>query len=352
MARTLDQLFDLVIDRKASDFVFVPGSPLMIWVGGRMHPLDEPGLTGQDIENMFMGALNDGQRATLHREGDVDFSVGRADVGRFRINLHRQRGTLGAAVRHIPSDIPAMGDLKLPPTLLQLADLPNGLVLLCGGTGVGKSTTLAAMLDYINQTYAYHIITLEDPVEFTFQHKRSIIEQREVGSDTPSFASALRHVVRQKPDVIFVGEMRDLETMAAALTAAETGHLVLASLHTSSADEAINRIIDVFSGDRQLQVRVQLADTLRGVICQTLLHDELDGGLVPAIECMMATPAVQRAIRDRQTHLLRGIIETGAAAGMYLMDASISRLVREGRVTREEAMAKSRDPLALQRMIG
>ena len=352
MARTLDELFDLVMERKASDVVLVPGSPPVIWVSGRMHPLDEPDITGQDVEDTFFSAMTDTHKMHLEREGDADFSVGRPDIGRFRINLHRQRGTLSAAIRHVPSQIPSVADLKLPPAILELADLPNGLVLVCGGTGVGKSTTLAAMLDYINETYAYHIITMEDPVEFTFRHKRSIFEQREIGSDSPSFASALRHVVRQKPDVIFVGEMRDLETMSAALTAAETGHLVLASLHTSAADEAVNRIVDVFSGDRQLQIRVQLADTLRGVVCQTLLHDESDDGLVPAIECMMATQAVKRAIRDRQTHLLRGIIETGAAAGMCLMDAAIAQLVRQGRVLRDEAMRKARDPLALQRMIG
>ncbi|MHC4985535.1 MAG: type IV pilus twitching motility protein PilT [Planctomycetota bacterium] len=352
MARTLDEMFDMVLERKASDIVLVPGAPPVIWVAGRMHPLDEAKLTGEDIEALFFPAMSDAHKANLDRDGDADFSVGRPDVGRFRINLHRQRGTLSAAVRHVPSQIPSAADLKLPPKLLELADLPNGLVLVCGGTGVGKSTTLAAMLEYINQSYAYHIITLEDPVEFTFNHKRSVFEQREIGTDCPSFASALRHVVRQKPDVIFVGEMRDLETMSAALTAAETGHLVLASLHTSAADEAINRIVDVFSGDRQVQIRVQLADTLRGVICQTLLHDETDGGLVPAIECMMATQAVKRAIRDRQTHLLRGIIETGSAAGMCLMDGSIAQLVKQGRVSQADAMRKARDPLALQRMIG
>ena len=352
MAWTIDDLFDLVVKRKASDIIFVAGAPPVLWVSGRMHLLDEPKLSSSDVEAAFLPLLDDRMRSRLERDGDVDFSIGRPNVGRFRINLHHQRASLSAAVRHVPRDVPTFADLKLPSTILRLADFPNGLVLITGGAGVGKSTTMAAIVEYVNQSYAYHIITLEDPIEFVFSHKRSIVEQREIGHDSPSFSQALRHVVRQRPDVILVGEMRDLETISAALTAAETGHLVLASMHSCSADEAVNRIVDVFSGDRQVQVRVQLADTIRGIICQILLHDETDDGLVPAIECMMGTPAVKRAIRDSQTHLLRGIIETGSAHGMYLMDASIGRLVREGRVNRDEALAKARDPQALQKMIG
>ena len=351
MAWTIDQLFDVVVERKASDLLFVPGVPPVLCVAGRMERLGDADLNGDDVAETFLPLLDEHQKARLQRDGDVDFSAGRTGLGRFRINLHRQRDTLAAAVRHIPHDIPDFSALKLPGTILQLADYPNGLVLVTGGTGVGKSTTLASMISYMNEHYAHHIVTLEDPIEFIFEHKKSIVEQREIGHDCPSFSMALRHVVRQRPDVIFVGEMRDLETIGAALTAAETGHLVLASLHTSSADEAVNRIIDIFSGDRQLQARVQLSDTLRGVICQTLFHDELDGTQAPAIECMIATPAVRRAIRESQTHLLRGMMETGAAQGMRLMETSIAELVRQGRVPRALAMQRARDPIALERMI-
>ncbi|MHC4562585.1 MAG: type IV pilus twitching motility protein PilT [Planctomycetota bacterium] len=352
MSWSMDSLFELVISRNASDVLFVPGAPPVVWVAGRMHTVDAPALRGADVEETFLAALDESQRQRLAADGDLDFSLGRDGLGRLRINLHYQRGSLSAAVRHVPREAPSFGDLKLPETVLRLAELPSGLVLIVGGAGTGKSTTLAAMVDYINQTRASHVITLEDPIEYTFRHKRSIIEQREIGIDSPSFASALRHVVRQRPDVILVGEMRDLETISAALTAAETGHLVLASLHTSGADETINRIIDVFPAAQQQQVRVQLADTLRGVICQTLLHDETDNGLVPATECLMATPAVKHAIRDKQQHLLRGMMETGGIHGMCLMETSITQLVRSGRVARDEALAKARDPMVLGKMIG
>ena len=351
MGWSIEDLFDTVVERKASDLLFVPGAPPIIWVAGHMHRIGDVDLTHDDVAATFLPLLNEQQKARLERDGDVDFSAGRAKVGRFRINLHRQRETLAVAMRHIPHDIPRFEDLKLPGTILQLANCPNGLVLVTGGTGVGKSTTLASMINYMNLNFAHHIITLEDPIEFAFRHGKSIIEQREIGHDCPSFSMALRHVVRQRPDVIFVGEMRDLETISAALTAAETGHLVLASLHTSSADDAVNRMIDVFNGDRQLQVRVQLSDTLRGVVCQTLFHDELDGTQAPAIECMMATPAVRRAIRESQTHLLRGMMETGAGQGMRLMEASVADLVRQGRVSRSVALQRARDPIALERMI-
>ena len=210
---------------------------------------------------------------------------------------------------------------------------------------------MASLIDYMNHTYAYHIITLEDPIEFTFQHDRSIIEQREIGFDSPSFALALRHVVRQRPDVILVGEMRDMETISAALTASETGHLVLASLHTPDAAETVNRIIDVFPAAQQMQIRVQLSDTLQGVVCQTLFHDEIDGTMVPAVEIMMATTAVRRAIRDRETHLLPGMIETGKAAGMQSMDASIAELTSARRITVDQALARAQSPERVAKLI-
>jgi twitching motility protein PilT len=346
-----DELFKYVVDRKGSDVVFVPGGTPVIWIAGRMHPMAEAPLEPQDIEGTFLPLLSENQRKKLEEAGDLDFSVSKTNVGRFRINLHRQRNTLAAAVRFVPFTIPSFDQLKLPRRVLQLAELPRGLVLVTGGTGTGKSTTLASMIHYINETSAYHIVTLEDPIEFTFQHKKSIIEQREIGSDCSSFASALRHVVRQRPDVILVGEMRDLETISAALTAAETGHLVMASLHTVSAVETVNRIVDVFPASQQAQIRVQLADTLQGVVSQTLFHDEIDHTMVPAVELMITTPAIQRAIREGETHLLAGMIETGKNLGMQTLDHAISVLVRQGRIDASQAVAKSRNPDRLLKLI-
>ena len=241
--------------------------------------------------------------------------------------------------------------LKLPLRVRDLADLPHGLVLVTGGAATGKSTTLAALIDHINHNYAYHIITLEDPVEFTFSHGKSIIEQREVGQDCQTFASALRHIVRQRPDVVLVGEMRDLETISAALTAAEIGHLVLASLHTANTTETINRIVDIFPGNQQLQSRVQLASILQGVVCQALFRDECDGGLIPAAEIMIPNPAIRRAIRDNETHLILGMIEMGKAAGMQTIDAAIAELISAGKVSLADGLAKASNPEKLARLV-
>jgi len=351
MTWTLDQLFDIVVSKHGSDICFVPGAPPVIWVAGRMVQLDLPPLEPSAVDATFLPLLSEDQRRVLNATGDLDFSLGRTDIGRLRLNLHRQRGTLSATIRYIPYEVPKFENLKLPRRLLGLADLPRGLVLVTGGAGTGKSTTLASMVNYMNQVYAYHIITLEDPIEFTFKHGRSVIEQREIGVDCPSFSAALRHVVRQRPDVILVGEMRDLETISAALTAAETGHLVLASLHTVNAVETISRIVDVFPGPQQAQVRVQLADTIQGVACQTLFHDEVDGTMVPAVEIMVATPAIRRAIRDNETHLLHGMIETGKSLGMQTMDNAIADLARARRISASDAMAKCQNPEKLAKLI-
>ena len=349
--RSIDDIFKEVMERSASDLIFVPGAPPVAWVAGRMAPLEAPELTSADIETMFMPLLDAPQREKLDHVGDLDFSVGKQDVGRLRVNMHRQRGTWSVAIRFIPHKVPAFETLCLPPRVLQLADLPHGLVLVTGGAGSGKSTTLAAMINYMNQTHRYHVITLEDPLEFTYRHGTCIIEQREVGVDCSSFASALRHVVRQRPDVIMVGEMRDLETISAALTAAETGHLVLASLHTINAVQTIDRIIDIFPAAQQVQVRVQVGSTLQGVVCQTMFHNEKNDGLVPACEIMISTPAIRRAIRDNETHLLQGMLETGRQLGMQSMDASIAALASGGYITPQIAQAKAHNPEKLAKMI-
>jgi twitching motility protein PilT len=331
--------------------LFVTGAPPALWVVGQMQPIGTEPLGESDIAECFHPQLSAEQRERLDRTGDVDFSVGRAGVGRVRVNLHRQRGTLSAAMRYIPHAVPEFDKLKLPPRVRDLADLPHGMVLVAGGTGTGKSTTLASLIGHVNATYAYHVITMEDPVEFTFVHGKSLIEQRQIGQDSESFGSALRHIVRQRPDVVMVGEMRDLETISATLTAAEIGHLVLASLHTCNTVETINRIIDVFPADQQNQVRVQLACTLQGVICQRLFRDESDGGLVPAVEIMIPNPAIRRAIRDNETHLIAGMIETGRSVGMQSIDMAIAELISSGKVSLAEGLAKSQNPEKLARLV-
>lgn len=351
MIWTTDKLFELMIDRHASDLVFVPGAAPALWISGAMRQLDSQTLTNDDIGQLFLPLLNDGQKRQLTATGDVDFSVGKNGHGRLRINLHRQQGCWGAAIRLVPAEPPEFDDLKLPARLLNLGDLNRGLVLVTGTAGSGKSTTLAALIQYMNSRHAYHIITLEDPTEFTFTNQTAVIEQREIGVDSSSFASALRHVVRQRPDVILVGEMRDLETIAAALTAAEMGHLVIATLHTIDAVQTVGRIIDVFPAAQQAQVRVQLAATLQGVVCQTLFADEKNGGMIPAVELMLSTPAVRRAIRENETHLLGGMIETGKSFGMQTMDAAIAELVRAGHISSETALARAHNPERLSRLL-
>jgi twitching motility protein PilT len=316
-----------------------------------MQPLGGDRLNQEVIAGCFLPLLSDDHRRRLDASGDVDFSYGKAASGRLRINIHRQRGTLGVACRFIPYEVPTFDTLKLPVRVRDLADLPHGLVLVTGGAASGKTTTLAALIDHINHNYAYHVITLEDPVEYTFAHGKSIIEQREIGQDCDTFSSALRHIVRQRPDAILVGEMRDLETISAALTAAEIGHLVLASLHTSNTTETINRVVDVFPAAQQTQVRVQLAGILQGVVCQCLFRDESDGGLIPAVEIMVPNPAIRRAIRDNEVHLIAGMIETGKAAGMQTLDAAIAELIAAGRVSLADGLAKAVNPEKLARLV-
>ena len=351
MQWTVDSILDVLIRQKASDVIFVAGAPPVIWLAGRMQHLGTDRLNHEDIASCFLPLLSEAQRQKVSSVGDVDFSFGKPGVGRLRVNVHRQRGTLSVACRFIPHEVPSFDTLKLPLRVRDLADLPHGLVLVTGGAATGKSTTLAALIDHINHNYAYHVITLEDPVEFTFSHGKSIIEQREIGQDCETFGSALRHIVRQRPDVILVGEMRDLETISAAMTAAEIGHLVLASLHTSNSTETINRIIDVFPATQQTQVRVQLAGILQGVVCQMLFRDECDGGLIPAVEIMIPNPAIRRAIRDSEMHLVAGMVETGKAAGMQTLDAAIAELIAAGKVGLADGLAKASNPEKLARLV-
>jgi twitching motility protein PilT len=351
MLWSVENMLELMNKQSASDIVFVPGAPPAMWVRGQMRRVSEEALTNEIINQTFLPIMTPAQKQRLDEQGDADFSVGKPGVGRMRINIHRQRGSYSVATRFIPREVPIFENLKLPGRVLDFADLARGIVLVTGGAGTGKSTTLAAMVEHMNRTYAYHIITLEDPVEFTFSHRKSVIEQRQIGDDCPTFSSALRCIVRQRPDVILLGEMRDLETISAALTAAEIGHLVLASLHTVSAVETMNRIIDVFPANQQNQIRVQLASTLQGVVCQTLFPDEKDNTRIPACEILIPTPAIRRAIRDNEMHLVAGMIETGRSSGMQTMDVAIAELISAGHITLADGLAKAHNPDKLAKLV-
>jgi len=344
----LNDLFQLAVDAHASDILLVTGAPPVLRVQGALQPTDLDVLTPQEAERVIRNSLNEPQLETLQKRGDLDYSIGVPGLGRFRINAHVQRSTWAAAVRYIPDTIPTLDELGIPDRVADFARLRRGLVLVTGPTGSGKSTTLAALIDLVNQERACHIITLEDPIEFLFHHGKSIVEQRQIGSDSPDFATALRHVVRQDPDVILVGEMRDLETMGAAISAAETGHLVFATLHTLSASQTLERIVDVFPATRQNQIRAQLAATLQGVVSQTLIP-RLDGiGMLPAVEIMLCISSIRRCIREGETHLLPGIIETNRKVGMRSLDQAITMLYREGKIDREAAVGGAASPEVLE----
>jgi twitching motility protein PilT len=332
----------------ASDLVLVADAPPTVFSRGQWMPLEEATFTPAAISEALTGIMSPAHRDTFERQKDVDFALELAGAGRYRVNLHSQRGTLAAAFRAIPPEVPSFESLNLPPAVLSFAEYPSGLVMITGGTGQGKSTTVAAFIEHMNRTRRGHIITIEDPIEFAFTHGTCVIEQREIGIDSPSFASALRHVLRQRPDVIVIGEMRDLETISTALTAAETGHLVLATLHTASAAQTLARIIDVFPPEQQGQVRLQLAASLRGIVCQALCRDAAEEGLVPATEILVATTAIRRAIRENETHLVYAMLETGRRQGMHTMEQSLTRLVEEGHLGAEAAIAAAPEPGRLQ----
>jgi twitching motility protein PilT len=348
----LHDLLSRLQSERASDLLLVSGVPPAACVHGHWQAFDDTPLNPAQIETMILGALSEPQRQQLAEIRDLDFGLSVPGLGRYRVNAHYQRGSLAAAIRAIPAEPPAFADLNLPPQILEFADYPHGLVLVTGGTGQGKSTTLASMLDHLNHTRSAHIVTIEDPIEFEFINDRCIIEQREIGADSPSFASALRHVLRQRPDVILLGEMRDLETIAAAMTAAETGQLVLASLHTAGAVATLSRIIDVFPPGQQAQIRTQLAGSLRAVVCQALLRSAVGQGLVPATEVLVATPAIRRAIRDNEAHLIYGMLETGRKAGMTTMEQALAEQVRQGQVRPEDALSAASDAARLEKLIG
>jgi twitching motility protein PilT len=309
-------------------------------------------MTGQQTRDVVYSILNDDQRKRFENEQQLDFAYAIPGVARFRVNCYFQRGSVSAAFRLVPQDIPELDSLKVPPVLSELTRKPRGFVLVTGPTGSGKSTTLAAMLDLINRERDDHILTIEDPIEFLHQHKSSIVNQREVGSDAPNFALGLRAALRQDPDVILVGEMRDLETVSTALTAAETGHLVFATLHTQSTAQTVDRIIDVFPSEQQAQVRTQLSIALQGIVTQQLLPTADGRGRVVACEVLIPTPAIRNLIREGKTHQIYAAVQTSGAVGMQTMDADLARLVRSGAIKRSLAEERASVPEELKRLLG
>jgi twitching motility protein PilT len=342
-----------VVDRRASDLHLTAGSPPMVRVRGRLTAVDGyPTLTPTDTREIVYSILSNDQRQKLETNWQLDFAYQIPGRARFRVNAYFQRAALGAAFRLIPFEIAPLESLGLPPAVAEMASRPRGLVLVTGPTGSGKSTTLASLIDVINETREEHIMTIEDPIEFLHRHKRCIVNQRELGSDATTFAEALKAALRQDPDVILVGEMRDMETISTAITAAETGHLVFATLHTQDAPQTIDRIIDVFPGFQQGQVRTQLAIGLQGVVTQQLLPTADGAGRCVAAEVLVPTPAVRNLIREGKTHQIYSTMQTGGAQGMQTMDAALAGLVRNGRITRQLAESRSSTPEELRRLLG
>jgi twitching motility protein PilT len=350
--RSIDQVLAAAVHSNASDIILVAGSPVTLRVNGDLTAEQAPPLSAEAIRGLLLPLLSVAQTEELHQRKCVDFCFVRGSTGRFRANFHSQRGTLAASIRLLPAQIPTLETLHLPASLGMLAERRQGLVLLTGATGCGKTSTMASLIDRINASRRDHIITIEDPVEYQHTNRKSLVEQIELGTDTLSFAQAVRAVLRQDPDVILVGEMRDSETMAAALTAAETGHLVLTSLHTNDAAQTVSRILDTFPSGYQSQIRQQLSLALLAVIQQQLLPAANGVGRYPAIEILVATSAIRNLIRRGDDHQLRANIETGRSEGMLTMEQSLAELVRAGRVSRETAYAHCNHPEDLRRHMG
>jgi twitching motility protein PilT len=342
-----------MVEARASDVHITPGVPPSIRDKGRIRPMEGfPVLNTQQTREVVYGILNDDQRKRFENDKQLDFAYAIPGVARFRVNCFFQRGAVSAAFRLIPHEVPALDSLGVPPVLRELTNKPRGFVLVTGPTGSGKSTTLAAMIDAINLDREDHILTIEDPIEFLHHHKKSIVNQREVGSDAPDFARGLRAALRQDPDVILVGEMRDLDTISTALTAAETGHLVFATLHTQDTAQTIDRIIDVFPPSQQGQVRVQLSVALEGIVTQQLIPTADGSGRVAACEVLIPTPAIRNLIREGKTHQIPSVLQTSSASGMQTMDAALATLVRQNQISHKMAEARSSHPDELRRLMG
>jgi twitching motility protein PilT len=342
-----------MVEARASDVHLTPGFPPALRVRGRITPLDDyPPLGSQDTRDIVYSILNDAQRKRFENQQQLDFAYAIPNVARFRVNCFFQRGAVSAAFRHIPSEIQSLDSLGLPLVLEEFTRKPRGFVLVTGPTGSGKSTTLASMVDMINEEREEHILTIEDPIEFLHAHKKCIVNQREVGADAIDFASALKSALREDPDVILVGEMRDLETISTALTAAETGHLVFATLHTQSTAQTVDRIIDVFPPHQQQQVRMQLAIALQGIVTQQLLPTADGSSRIVACEVLIPNPAIRNLIREGKTHQIYSALQTSGSVGMQTMDSHLAQLVRMGKINRSLAEQRASVPEELKRLLG
>ena len=350
--RDIDRILQTAIEKNATDVHLQVGLPPVFRIQKKLVQFDKERLSAADVEKLVFDIMSDHQKRLFMEKLDHDFSYGVAGLARFRVNVFRQRDTVAAALRRIPYDIPPVEALGLPPAVIELTRLRQGLVLVTGATGQGKSTTLASLLDRINQERQVHIVTLEDPIEYLFQHKSSIVVQRGLGTDSISFATGLRSALREDPDVILVGEMRDFHTIEAALVAAETGHLVFATLHTKTPAQGIDRVVDVFPPHQQQQVRVQLANVLHAILTQQLLVRKDDTGLVLALEMLVANPAIRNLIREGKTYQIQSILQTGQAAGMTTMEQSLKALYDKGLISYEDAVQHAFDTRELARLMG
>jgi len=347
----LEELLRKTIERAASDLHLAVDAPPIIRIDEKLIPLGDKRLTNVDTRELAYSILSEEQRKTFEQEDELDLSLGIEGLSRFRINVFKQKNSIAVAIRAIPYKIKTFEELGLPVEVVSsLTKLPKGLILVTGATGSGKSTTLASMIDRINENRPCHIITVEDPIEYVHNHKKALINQREIGTDTHSFVNALKYVLRQDPDVILIGEMRDLETMAIALTAAETGHLVLATLHTNDSTQSINRLIDVFPPHQQNQVRIQLSFVLQAILSQQLIPQGDKKGRALALEIMVITPAIRSMIRESKTHQLYSVIQTGGKFGMRTMNQSLYELVQRHLISQQQALERSLDPEDLRRL--
>jgi twitching motility protein PilT len=348
---SMSELFLLMHERGASDLHLTVGAPPTLRIDGQLVPTPFERLTHETSQTLIFSLLTEQQRQKYEATNELDLAFGLKGIGRLRMNIYRQRGAVGAAVRSIPSSFKSFDEIGLPQVIYEIMKIPKGLVLVTGPTGSGKSTTLASMIDYINENRTGHIVTIEDPIEYVHTHKKCIVNQREVGQDTETFAAALKFVLRQDPNVILIGELRDLETISAALTIAETGHLVFATLHTTDCAQTINRIIDVFPQHQIEQVRVQLSFVLQGILCQQLLAHSSGTGRVLAAEILMVTSAIRNLVREQKVEQIQLAIQTGAKFGMQTMNQGLAELYRKQRSTFQEVMSRSLDPEDLRRLL-
>ncbi len=348
---SMSELFLLMHERGASDLHMTVGAPPTLRIDGSLVPTPFEKLTHEASQSLIFSLLTESQRQRFEATNELDLAFSLKGIGRLRMNVYRQRGAIGAAIRAIPSSFKTFDEIGLPNVIYDVMKVPKGLVLVTGPTGSGKSTTLASMIDFINENRPGHILTVEDPIEYVHSHKKCIVNQREVGQDTESFTASLKHVLRQDPNVILIGELRDLDTISAALTIAETGHLVFATLHTTDCAQTINRIIDVFPQHQMDQVRIQLSFVLQAVICQQLLSHASGTGRCLAAEILIVTAAIRNLVREQKVEQIQLAIQTGGKMGMQTMNQSLSELYRQNRCTFQEAMMRSLDPEDLRRLM-